>query len=199
MARDRPAAIYQFVEPIDSLRTLLRKRYGQKADFGDSADFGEANFVALLDVLEHQEDDREFLRNLVSKMRPGSTLLVTVPALPKLWSQWDVALGHYRRYDKESLLQAVNGLGLSIREISFLFPELIPLGLYRARTKNDSIAKKDGSEAEFPDLPGVVNDLLVGFGSVSLALRRAWPTGTSLFMAATVEQNDQQQTLAGQD
>jgi hypothetical protein len=190
LARDRPKAVYQFVEPIDSLRTHLCERYGKKADFGDSIDFGEANFVALLDVLEHQEDDREFLRSLVSKMRPGSTLLLTVPALPKLWSQWDVALGHYRRYDKKSLLESTKGLRLSIREISFLFPEMVPLGVYRARKKTDSIGVKDGSEAEFPDLPGVVNDLLVGLGSVSLALRRAWPTGTSLFMAATVELQD---------
>jgi hypothetical protein len=115
---------------------------------------------------------------------------MTVPALPKLWSQWDEALGHCRRYDKESLLESVKGLELSITEISFLFPEMVPFGLYRARKKNDSIGAKDASEAEFPDLPGVVNDLLVGFGSVSLALRRAWPTGTSLFMAATVEAND---------
>jgi hypothetical protein len=187
LAHDRPSATYQFVEPIGSLRSLLRERHGQKADLGDSTDFGETKFVALLDVLEHQKDDREFLRSLVSKMRPASTLLLTVPALPRLWSQWDEALGHYRRYDKETLLESANGLGLSICEISFLFPELIPLGLYRARKKTDNIGKKDDSEAEFPDLPGSVNDLLVGFGSVSLALRRVWPTGTSLFMAATVE------------
>ena len=72
-------------------------------DAGDQADYGSAEFVALLDVLEHQEDDKGFLRSLVDKMQPGSTLLLTVPALQGLWSQWDEALGHFRRYDKASL------------------------------------------------------------------------------------------------
>jgi Methyltransferase domain len=184
LSRDRPRATYEFVEPIESLRQFLRERYGDQADVADQSDFEDASFVTLLDVLEHQEDDQAFMAELVGKMPPGSMLLLTVPALQKLWSDWDVALGHFRRYDKNSLLRCVEALPLTINEMSFLFPEMVPLGILRARRKN---AKAQGEDAEFPDLPGPVNDLLYGLGTASLALRRKWRTGTSLFLAATVE------------
>lgn len=186
LARDRPNATYEFIEPIDSLRHSLRNRYGARADAGDKADFGTSEFVTLLDVLEHQQDDGDFLRSLVAKMRPGATLLVTVPALQNLWSEWDVALGHFRRYDKGTLLQSAEGLPLVIEEVSFLFPEMVPVGKFRARKKKQSPSGRDCDSAEFPDLPGLVNDVLYGVGTVSLALRRKWTTGTSLLMVATV-------------
>jgi hypothetical protein len=184
LARDRPRATYEFVEPIESLRQFLRERYGDQADAADHSDFGDASFVTLLDVLEHQEDDQAFMADLVGKMPPGSMLLLTVPALQRLWSDWDVALGHFRRYDKTSLFRCLDGLPLTINEMSFLFPEMVPLGLLRARRKSTNAV---GEDAEFPDLPGPVNDLLYGLGTASLALRQKWRTGTSLFVAATVK------------
>lgn len=182
LEQDRPLARYRFVEPIPSLQEFLTERYGSDADVV-AADRYDAKFVTLLDVLEHQEDDRTFLAELVAKMRPGATLLLTVPAHQRLWSQWDVALGHFRRYEKDTLLAVAEDLPLSVRETSFLFPEMVPLGLVRSRKKGEA-STEDG--AEFPDVPGVVNDVLYGLGSVSLGLRKRWPTGTSLFLAATV-------------
>lgn len=186
LARDRPIATYEFVEPITSLRKSLRERFGVEADAADRSDFGDASFVTLLDVLEHQEDDRAFLEDLVGKMQTGSTLLLTVPALQSLWSDWDVALGHFRRYDKNSLRKCAADLPLKISELSFLFPEMVPLGMARAhRTSTNSGAEVSG-DAEFPNLPRLLNDVLYGIGSASLALRHRWRTGTSLFLVATV-------------
>ncbi len=187
LGEDRPEATYRFVEPIESLREFLRVRYGADADVGDSADYGGAEFVTLLDVLEHQREDRVFMENLVAKMAPGSTLLLTVPALPRLWSQWDVALGHFRRYDRNTLLDCMKGLPLVVHETSFLFPEMVPLASVRARRKSTSAGDALCEDAEFPDLPGFVNDLLYGLGSASLALRRRWKTGSSLFLVGTVQ------------
>jgi hypothetical protein len=186
LARDRPQARYRFVEPIDSLRRFLCERFGNEADAAHEPDYGAAGFVTLLDVLEHQEDDRAFLGDLVGKMAPGSTLLCMVPALPKLWSQWDVTLGHFRRYEKAALLACTEGLRLTVHETSFLFPELVPVGMLRKRRRVADPERKAGEDAEFPDLPGFMNDVLYGLGRTSLALRRRWWTGTSLFMAATV-------------
>jgi len=186
LLRDRPQATYRFVEPIDSLRQFLRARYGAAADAGDAADYGSARFIALLDVLEHQQDDRAFLSTLVERMARGSTLLLTVPALPSLWSPWDVALGHFRRYDKATLLACAAGLPLTVHETSFLFPEMVPLGLLRKRRKGGQ-PPEDFGDAELPDLPGFANDVLYGVGIASLSFRRRWRTGTSLFMAATLD------------
>jgi hypothetical protein len=188
LSKDRPEVTYQFVEPLESLREFLRERHGPGADASAAATFGSAHAVTLLDVLEHQENDAEFLRQLVAKMAPGSKLLLTVPAQQRLWSQWDVVLGHYRRYDLASLAACAENLPLVIDEMSYLFPEMVPLALVRARRRSGGEKNSGVSEnAEFPDLPGFINDALYGLGSASLALRRRWRTGTSLFMAARVQ------------
>ena len=184
LKRDRPQATYRFVEPLSSLRHSLRERYGDDADAGDAATYGSARFVTLLDVLEHQDDDREFLSALVGKMAGGSTLLLTVPARSNLWSQWDVALGHVRRYEKATLLACVEGLPVTVHETSYVFPEMVPLAMVRKRRRGALSDVTD--DAEFPDLPRLANDVLYGLGSVSLSLRHRWPTGTSIFMAATL-------------
>jgi len=187
LARDRPEATYRFVEPIDSLRESLRSRYGAHADAGSDESYRTASLVTLLDVLEHQRDDHGFMKGLVSKMAPGSTLLVTVPALERLWSQWDVALGHFRRYDKPMLLRCLDDLPLVVQEASFLFPELLPLAMIRRRRHNASHGGDASEDAEFPEIPRVANETLYLLGRLAFSMRRRWPAGTSLFLSATVE------------
>lgn len=198
LARDHPLARYRFVEPMESLRSFLRDRHGASADAGDDPDYRSATFVTLLDVAEHQQDDRRFLRGLVARMRPGATLLLTVPAGDRFWSQWDLSLGHFRRYDRGSLLECTRDLPLQVHEVSYLFPELVPLAALRARKRKvggaggaaGGAVGDDGTVDElatFPELPPRVNDVLAVLSSSSVALRRHWPTGTSLFLAATVD------------
>ena len=58
-----------------------------------------ADVILLLDVLEHVEDDRGFLTSLVREnTRPGSLVLISVPAWSRLFSAHDVYLKHHRRY-----------------------------------------------------------------------------------------------------
>jgi hypothetical protein len=185
LSRDRPEATYRFVEPIESLNERLRSIYGGSADAAAS-DFFKAQYVTLLDVLEHQEDDHGFMVELVGKMAPGSILLLTVPALPRLWSSWDVALGHFRRYERASLLACIDGLPLNVLEVSYLCPELVPAGKVRVRRLGVDAEGIAADDAEFPDLPAIVNDVLYALGSISISLRRRWKRGTSLFLAATV-------------
>jgi hypothetical protein len=186
LRRDRPLATYRFIEPIESLGSMLRSVYGEGADANSDATFGTAGFVTLLDVLEHQEDDATFVRELVAKMVPGSLLLLTVPAVPKLWSPWDEALGHYRRYTETTLRACFDGLPVAVREVSYLFPEMLVPGYLRARRGRSGGRVDITEDAEFPDLPGPVNDVLYGLGTVSLALRSHWKAGSSLFLAAEI-------------
>lgn len=181
MQRDRPAGRYRFVEPIASLEAHLEALHGAAANLEGSGPLRGIGYVALLDVLEHQPDDRAFLSQLAARMEPGSVLLLTVPALMALWSGWDVALGHCRRYDKASLRACFSGLPFRALEVSYLFPELIPPALLR-RLRMGTAPPPDGS-AEFPDLPAAVNDALYFLGGFSLALRRWSPAGSSLFAA----------------
>ncbi|HSS31986.1 MAG TPA: methyltransferase domain-containing protein [Solirubrobacterales bacterium] len=175
----QPQIQYRFVEPLAGLEQQLTERFGAESNRRDR-DFGEAGFVTLMDVLEHQRDDRAFMAELAAKMRPGSTLLLTVPAMPSLWSDWDAMLGHFRRYTKASLRGAVDTLPLEVVEVSYLFPELVPLAwVRRLRLRSDGAG--DAADAEFPDLPPALNEALYKVGKGTVAGRRFSPVGSSLF------------------
>lgn len=178
-----PRASYRFVEPIESLERHLEVRFGTAANANRLDRFAGAEVICLLDVLEHQEDDRGFLAELASKMDSGATLLVTVPSMGFLWSQWDVALGHFRRYDKHSLLEAVRGLPLEVCELSYLFPEMVPAGLLRRLSRgpgDQETPEGSGASSEFPNFPRPLNAALYAAGTVSVRLRRIAPIGSSL-------------------
>jgi SAM-dependent methyltransferase len=64
---------------------------------------GNLDYVTALDVLEHTPDDRAVVAGFHRLLRPGGVALVTVPAGMALWSDWDVALHHYRRYSRPQL------------------------------------------------------------------------------------------------
>ena len=70
--------------------------------------------VVLLDVLEHIEDDVEFLKRLGRCLRPGGRLLVKVPAGEWLYSPMDAAIGHFRRYTKRNLRRAFAAAGFDV-------------------------------------------------------------------------------------
>jgi SAM-dependent methyltransferase len=64
---------------------------------------GSLDFVTALDVLEHTPDDAAVVAGFHRLLRPGGVALVTVPAGMALWSDWDVALHHFRRYSRPQL------------------------------------------------------------------------------------------------
>jgi SAM-dependent methyltransferase len=59
--------------------------------------------VLYIDVLEHIEDDAGELSLVCEHLKPGGHLLVLAPAHPSLFSCFDQAIGHYRRYSKRTL------------------------------------------------------------------------------------------------
>lgn len=75
------------------------------------------DLVTAFDVIEHIEDDYLALAEIRRVLRPGGTLLVTVPCDMRLWSAHDVASHHFRRYDRDGLRRAVTKAGLRIDEL----------------------------------------------------------------------------------
>jgi len=62
--------------------------------------------ILYLDVLEHIDDDSAELRNAARLLERNGFLIVLAPAHPFLFSPFDAAIGHYRRYTRASLLAA---------------------------------------------------------------------------------------------
>ena len=94
--------------------------------------FHDVDVVLLADVLEHLEDDRGFLREIIQRLPPGGFVLMTVPAHDFLWSNHDLVLGHLRRYSRKSFSMLWEGFPVR-RVYSTCFNSLLlPLiALYR--------------------------------------------------------------------
>jgi protein-L-isoaspartate O-methyltransferase len=59
--------------------------------------------ILYLDVLEHIPDDLIELTCAASHLSGGGRLIVLSPAFPMLYSDFDAAIGHYRRYTRRTL------------------------------------------------------------------------------------------------
>jgi hypothetical protein len=75
--------------------------------------------VIYIDVLEHIEKDAEELRLAAARLVPGGTIIVMSPAHQSLYSPFDEAIGHFRRYDRRSL-SALTPAGTSLVDMRYL-------------------------------------------------------------------------------
>jgi SAM-dependent methyltransferase len=62
--------------------------------------------VIYIDVLEHIEDDAGELRRAATLLKPGGRLVVLCPAHQSLYTAFDKAIGHFRRYNKKMMAAA---------------------------------------------------------------------------------------------
>lgn len=59
--------------------------------------------ILYIDVLEHIEDDRREMERAARHLKPGGRVIVLAPAHQCLYTPFDQAIGHYRRYSIRSL------------------------------------------------------------------------------------------------
>ena len=75
---------------------------------------GAFDVVCAFEVLEHIPDDETVLRELSRVLRPGGALFFSVPVDPALWTGFDDACGHVRRYVASDLAARLAQTGLTI-------------------------------------------------------------------------------------
>lgn len=75
--------------------------------------------VVCSEVLEHVEDDKEFLRLLGDFVKENGELIITVPAHKWLYGPHDKYLGHYRRYSKDELRKKIEDSGFKIKKLRY--------------------------------------------------------------------------------
>ena len=92
------------------------------------------DLILLLDILEHIEDDRAMLDNLLNNdLLPGGHVLVSVPAWPSLYTGHDHWLGHFRRYRPTQARSLLEAAGLRVLQQGGLFSSLLlPRALHKA-------------------------------------------------------------------
>ena len=79
-------------------------RIGTLADQNQSELF---DAVIYIDVIEHIENDAAELQRAKNHLKPGGHLIILVPAHQWLYSPFDEAIGHFRRYNKFMLNKAI--------------------------------------------------------------------------------------------
>jgi SAM-dependent methyltransferase len=191
-ALDRPTRVTGMDLLLEGLR-LARRRVPCPLLVGDirrppfSRPF---DLIGCFDVLEHLPNDEATLRSLHAALVPGGALVVSVPAHPWLWSDFDIASHHERRYEEVHLRSKLSRAGFEV-EFSSPYMSLLLPPAWATRRLRPSLSSRGE-----PDLGDVyrrasrelrVVPILNGLFELLLAPEAFWlghfrrlPFGTSL-------------------
>jgi len=75
--------------------------------------------ILYIDVLEHIENDRKELEAAAGLLKPGGRLIVLSPAHQSLFTPFDAAIGHFRRYSR-SMLRGISPVTLRLEQVWYL-------------------------------------------------------------------------------
>ncbi|MCA9908787.1 MAG: class I SAM-dependent methyltransferase [Anaerolineae bacterium] len=117
------------LEPDVAMVEQLREQQAQ-GDLPAKCDFrlGDISMLAAdelfdsiiyIDVLEHIERDVEELIKAAEHLKPGGHLIVLSPAFQYLYTAFDHAIGHYRRYTRAALRE-ITPPGCQVRQQFYL-------------------------------------------------------------------------------
>jgi 2-polyprenyl-3-methyl-5-hydroxy-6-metoxy-1,4-benzoquinol methylase len=121
----------------------------------------DESLILMIDVLEHIENDKDFLNQYVNRMPKGSYLLISVPAFNFLWSGHDVFLEHKRRYTLPELENLIKKSGLRIIRGRYFFGILFPvIALIRLRNRVLMQKGKLPAKSDMKQLDTFTNKLL---------------------------------------
>ena len=145
--------------------------------------------ILLLDVLEHLDDEKVVLRNVSRLLKPGGLAVISVPARPDLFSQFDEIQGHRRRYVPESLRCAFRDSGLQVKELmwwgSWLVPTLSMQRKHRKGLPTEAVSTTYMRYLRTPPWPATLFIRLAFYWEHGRTLRRKNRTGTSLVALAS--------------
>ncbi|MER6943529.1 class I SAM-dependent methyltransferase [Nonomuraea sp. NPDC000554] len=157
---------------------VARER-GLKCLLADARDLpvapGSFDLVTAFDVLEHIDEDYLVTEQIAKALRPGGRALIAVPCDMALWSAHDEAVGHVRRYCRDSLTAVVEKGGLQVERLWSWNVLLRPLvARHRRRSTGSDLA----------ETPALVNAAL----SAVVMLERHLPVtslkGVTLYLRA---------------
>ena len=178
---------------FDGLRYAQRRSAGLLVQ-GDVRDYPfnkPFDLIGMFDVLEHVQEERQTLGSLWKSLAPGGWLLLTVPAHQFLWSYFDEAARHCRRYSVEDIRSKLTEVGFHVDFVSqfmaCIFPAVWFVRKMRGRVAQaGSGTNRAWTSDEFRLVP-IVNPILTALltlETVWLARGHRLPFGTSLLVVA---------------
>lgn len=145
------------------------------------------DLVTCLDVVEHTDDDRAVLAELLRVTAPGGRLVLTVPAYPALWSSHDVVNRHRRRYTRRTLAAALHDSGWRLERMTG-FNALLLAPAAALRIGERAVGRgRDRARSDLELTPSRLDGLLVApmrAEAAWLARGHTLPAGLSLLAVA---------------
>jgi SAM-dependent methyltransferase len=149
--------------------------------------FGSTCFdlAVMTDVLEHLDNPAAALCAVRARLKPSGALLLTVPALPRLWSEHDLTHHHRRRYRIDELRESLRNAGFTLSYISYYNFVLLP-AIALARTLSKVARRSIREEHDLVMPPAILNQILFHlFSSERYVIGRfRAPLGVSLIALA---------------
>jgi SAM-dependent methyltransferase len=156
--------------------------------------------IGAFDVLEHLSDDEGALRCLAAALKEDGVLLLTVPAHPSLWSYFDEASHHCRRYARADLETKLLRCGYRLEYVTEYMASPLPLMWLRRRLSSSLDRGPIGSPEKTRDLTmtelqviPILNDVLalsLWLEARLMARRCRLPFGTSVVAVARKVKRD---------
>lgn len=103
------------------------------------------DLVCAFEVLEHIEDEAAAVKTWATRVSPGGYLLLSMPAWPERYNEWDNLVGHYRRYSPVQARQVLENAGLvDVRTVLYGWPLGYALEAVRGRIASRRQAASEG-------------------------------------------------------
>lgn len=174
----------RILERIDSPQRRLIEA-DLNAEWPASRDSYDA--LLALDVIEHIDDDSAAVRKMSQLLRPGGIAVLSVPARPDLFSEFDRIQCHRRRYLPETLGAVFKGSGLEMLRIFWWGAWMVPVLQRMRRGRPGASTGKPKTYADYLRIPPWPVPLAMKL-LYRLEEARAWKgklrTGTSLVAVA---------------
>ena len=177
-----------------NIEALLQAKQGRGKNilydvFDESELLLEAyEIVILFDVLEHIKETKPFIKSVLRHIKPGGLLLINVPAFQSFYSSFDEVMGHFRRYNKKSLIDEFKDFNLEVVDIRYWgLSMLLLLVLRKALMMALKLKKADTVRLGF-NFPGPLasffQNSLRAIMYLETTVFSAPPLGTSILMAS---------------
>jgi ubiquinone/menaquinone biosynthesis C-methylase UbiE len=89
------------------------------------------DMISMFDAIEHIGDDNKAMNEVARILKPGGSIIISVPAYQFLFSNSDRTAQHYRRYNRRSVQDLFENSGLTVKRNThtnvILFPVILPI------------------------------------------------------------------------
>jgi len=100
------------------------------------------DLIIMLDVLEHVEESQKFMDQISIFLEENGSIVIGVPAYQSLWSNHDIVLKHFRRYNWKTLYADCQSYEITKRYgLNYL---LLPIRYIQVKTNKVTTTNESG-------------------------------------------------------